>query len=137
MDDESSISVEDKFEIFTGCFITISKDARLRVKNAYLNYRCTIECFESIEIGHHVIIGPDVIVRDSDNHKLSHAVSASAPIEIGNDVWIGQRAIVLKGAKIGDGAVIAAGAVVTGEVPPRTLVGGVPAKVIRENVKWH
>lgn len=51
--------------------------------------------------------------------------------EIGNDVWIGYRAVILGGVKIGDGAVVAAGAVVTKDVPPYAVVGGVPAKVIR------
>lgn len=53
------------------------------------------------------------------------------PIEIGNDVWIGARAIILDGVKIGDGAIVAANAVVTHDVPPYAIVGGVPAKVIR------
>ncbi|MQB08939.1 acetyltransferase [Agrobacterium sp. ICMP 6402] len=53
-------------------------------------------------------------------------------VVIGNDVWIGHGVIVLPGVKVGDGAVLAAGAVVTKDVPPYTIVGGVPAKVIRE-----
>lgn len=53
------------------------------------------------------------------------------PVEIGNDVWIGARATILDGVKIGDGAIIATGAVVTKEVPPYAIVGGVPAKVIK------
>lgn len=66
---------------------------------------------------------------------------------IGNDVWIGARAIILSGVKIGDGAIIAAGAVVTKDVEPYTIAGGVPAKPIRKrftdeqidaliNLKW-
>lgn len=53
------------------------------------------------------------------------------PISIGNDVWIGCRAMILDGVKIGDGAIIAAGAVVTKDVPPYAIVGGVPAKIIK------
>jgi acetyltransferase-like isoleucine patch superfamily enzyme len=53
------------------------------------------------------------------------------PVHIGNDVWIGARAIVLDGARIGDGAIVAAGSVVSGEVPPYAIVSGVPAKVVR------
>ena len=53
------------------------------------------------------------------------------PIEIGNDVWIGFRVVILGGVKIGDGAVIGAGAVVTKDVPPYAVVGGVPAKIIK------
>lgn len=61
----------------------------------------------------------------------------TAPIQIGNHVWIGARAIILKGVTIGDGVVVAAGAVVTKDVPPNTLVGGVPAKIIKENISWE
>lgn len=53
------------------------------------------------------------------------------PVEIGNDVWIGSRAMVMGGLRIGDGAVIAAGAIVTKDVPPYAVVGGVPAKIIK------
>lgn len=56
---------------------------------------------------------------------------------IGDHVWIGARAVVLKGVTIGDGAVIAAGAVVTHDVPAHTLVGGVPAKIIKQNIVWE
>lgn len=54
-----------------------------------------------------------------------------ASIEIGNDVWIGARAIILDGVKIGDGVIVGAGAVVTKDIPPYAVVGGVPAKIIR------
>jgi chloramphenicol O-acetyltransferase type B len=53
------------------------------------------------------------------------------PIEIGSDVWIGARAIVLDGVRVGDGAIVAANAVVTTDVPPYAIVGGVPAKILR------
>lgn len=79
-------------------------------------------------------------VRDS-------AINPYKRVEIGNDVWIGFRAIILGGIKIGDGAVIGAGAVVTKDVPPYAIVGGVPARIIRyrfdrtvinelENIQW-
>ena len=58
-------------------------------------------------------------------------------IIIGNDVWIGTRAMLKGGITIGDGAIVAMGAVVTKDVPPNTLVGGVPAKIIRENISWR
>jgi maltose O-acetyltransferase len=55
-----------------------------------------------------------------------------APVKIGNDVWIAPKCIILKGVSIGDAAVIAAGSVVTKDVPPRTIVAGNPAKIVRE-----
>ena len=57
-------------------------------------------------------------------------------IEIGNKVWIATGAMILPGVKIGDGAIVAAGAVVTKDVPERCMVAGIPAKVIKENVEW-
>ena len=57
-------------------------------------------------------------------------------IRIGNKVWFATNALILPGVTIGDGAIIAAGAVVTKDVPARCMVAGVPAKVIKENVKW-
>ena len=60
----------------------------------------------------------------------------SAPIMIGDHVWIGFGATILGGVTIGDGAIVAAGAVVTKDVPPKALVGGVPAKVLRSDIEW-
>lgn len=59
------------------------------------------------------------------------------PVEIGNNVWIGVGATILKGVTIGDGAIIAAGSVVTKDIPARCLAAGVPAKVIKTDVEWE
>jgi len=94
-----------------------------------------------IVIGKNVIVGPRVTMRAS-NHKYA---DRNRPIKeqghdpdeivIGTDVWIGAHAVILPGAHIGDGAVIAAGAVVSGDIPEYAMAGGVPAKVIRENCR--
>jgi len=75
---------------------------------------------------------------DTDVHKLVRDGDASphAPVHIGKDCWIGANAIILKGTQLGDGSVVAAGAVVTSEVPPKSLMAGVPARIMRENVTW-
>lgn len=81
--------------------------------------------------------------RDSDNHIITRRGNncnedkpVSAPIVIGDHVWIGMNVIVLKGVTIGEGAVVAAGSVVTKDVPPYSLVAGVPANVIKIDIKW-
>lgn len=77
-------------------------------------------------------------IRDSDNHIIKEpGFMKTKPIIIGNHVWIGMNAIILKGVKIGDGAIVSAGAVVNRDIPENTLVGGVPAKIIKENICWE
>lgn len=127
----------NKFEIYSGCSISVASSAVLTLGTGYMNYDSKIACFDEITIGNNVSISENVIIRDSDNHKLNGSLCASKPIKIGNNVWIGMNSIILKGVTIGDGAVIAAGSVVTKDVAPNTLVGGVPARLIKENVKWE
>jgi len=94
-----------------------------------------------VDIGERCQIGADVLISDTDFHALDPIVRreatdwsrvASAPVRIGNDVFIGSRAIVLKGVEIGDGAVIGAGSVVTRSVRSRCVAAGNPARVVRE-----
>lgn len=129
------IEVEGHFTIYEGSSIYINDDARLTLKSGYANNRFNISCFEDIQIGHDVVISEDVSIRDSDNHTIIDRQNTK-PIRIGNHVWIGMRSVILKGVNIGDGAVIAAGTVVNKDVPENTLVGGVPAKVIENNIYW-
>lgn len=91
-----------------------------------------------LEIGKDVMMGPDVLIY-TRNHETSsteipmmdQGETPPQKVTIGNDVWIGARCIILPGVTIGDGAIIAAGAVVTKDVEPYTIVGGVPAKVLK------
>lgn len=126
------------FRTYGGTFISIADNAELSLGSGFLNNNAKISCFEKITIGEDVKISEEVIIRDSDNHSIiKEGYQKTKPIHIGNHVWIGLRVTILKGVTIGDGAVIAAGAVVTKDVPPNTLVGGVPAAVIRENINWE
>lgn len=95
---------------------------------------CTICAAKSIRIGDRVLIGSGALVLDSDLHPLEsgirHGQGKCAPIVIEDDVFIGARAIVLKGVTIGKGAIVGAGAVVTKDVPAGARVAGNPARVI-------
>ena len=136
--DGSTLEVGGAFTMATGSRIVIDKGATLKLGSGYVNNFGSIACFESITIGNNVAIAEGVIIRDSDSHTIVGGCHIpTSPIVIGDNVWIGTNAIILKGVTIGDGAIVAAGSVVTKNVPARTLVAGVPAKIIRENVEWH
>lgn len=127
-----------KVKIYTDFRIWVNEGATLKFRSGYTNYGLNLSCWQEITIGDDCAIGERVTIRDSDEHSLSgSSSSSSAPIVIGDRVWIGSGATILRGVRIGDGAVVAAHAVVTKEVPARCLVAGVPAKVVRTDVEWR
>ncbi|MBQ9591529.1 MAG: sugar O-acetyltransferase [Paludibacteraceae bacterium] len=103
-------------------------------ERVFINMGCKFQDQGGIVIEDGALIGHNVVLA-TINHDLNPAKRQSmtyAPIHIGKNVWIGSNATILAGVNIGDGAIVAAGAVVTKNVPPNTIVGGVPAKVIKE-----
>ncbi len=133
---DARLDVEKTFVLHEGCQVSLERGARLHMGSGYLNCDSTINCFDAISIGHDVIISKGVTIRDSDNHRILDGGEPTAPIIIEDHVWVGLNATILKGVRIGAGAVVAAGAVVVRDVPPHSLVGGVPARVLKENVEW-
>lgn len=99
----------------------------------FLNTSCHFQDQGGITIGDGTLIGHNVVLatlnHDEAPERRQHTYPA--PIVIGKNVWIGANATVTPGVTIGDGAIVAAGAVVTKDVPPMTVVGGVPAKIIK------
>lgn len=102
----------------------------------YVNRRTEITCQDSVTLGERCAISWDVLITDTDYHSVNGR-PRTAPVKIGDRVWIGARATILKGVTIGDGAIVAAGSVVTSNVPAGTLVGGNPAKVLRDDATWE
>lgn len=100
----------------------------------YLNNSCSIIAEDAnISIGKNCLIGQEVNIFSSDFHGLrDRAKPSKAPVIIGDNVFIGARAMILKGVTVGDNSTIAAGAVVAKDVPPGTVAAGNPAKVIKE-----
>lgn len=134
----SEINVKNTFFIHSGCDVMVFKNAKLNLGSGYINRYAKIRCYDSISIGHDVVISENVSIWDSDAHALKgkeHLMTQ--PIVIGNHVWIGTNVTILKGVTIGDGAIIAAGSLVRNNIPAKCLVAGVPAKVIKENVEWN
>jgi acetyltransferase-like isoleucine patch superfamily enzyme len=134
----ATLEIRGDMTVYTGCSIDVCDDATLSLGSGYINNGVRIVAFENIRIGDDVAISENVTFRDSDNHVIEGSDKpVTAPISIGDRVWIGINATILKGVTVGDGAIIAANSLVNKDVPPETLVAGVPAKVIRANVKWR
>lgn len=98
-----------------------------------VGYHTFVFASASISIGHDCLIAPFVYIVDSDhgierNTPINQQPNLTAPIVIGNDVWIATGAKILRGVTVHEGAIIAAGAIVNQDVPPYTIVGGIPAK---------
>ena len=137
---ENSTFISNGFTMYEGACIVLLEGGRLEIgRNSYMN-ASLIQCASHISIGNDCAIAGDVLIQDTDFHPIldenEQPKPISKPIHIGNKVWICAKATILKGVTIGDEAIVAAGAVVTKDVPPHCLVAGNPARVIKENVKW-
>jgi acetyltransferase-like isoleucine patch superfamily enzyme len=125
-------------------------DGRISIgQNVYIGDDCLLSCCERIAIDDFTLLGHGVQIFDNNSHPtdpaareadwqaVSHAgarpgdLIERAPVSIGSRAWIGFSSIILKGVSIGDGAIVAAGSVVTSDVDAHTLVAGNPAKAIR------
>lgn len=124
-----NVNIESRAFFHSGRNITIGDNSGIGI-NAFLSGR--------VIIGNNVMMGPDVVIL-TQNHKfdrldipmLEQGFKDEQPVTICDDVWIGVRTIILPGVTVGKGAIIAAGAVVTKDVPEYAIVGGNPARVIK------
>ncbi|WP_353220980.1 acyltransferase [Salinisphaera sp. S4-8] len=115
-----------------------NKDAYISVgKRTSIGFYTFMYASLAIEVGADCMIAPFAYLVDSDHgiakgEVMNRQKNVPRSIRIGNDVWIGAHAVVLSGVSIGDGAIVAAGSVVRGDVPSNAIVGGVPAKILGE-----
>jgi len=117
---------------FPGVRLECWRGARISIGHGtYLNRNTEIVAAESVTIGRDCKIGRDVLIMDSDQHALPGSELMVAPVVIEDRAWIGARAIVLKGVRVGHDSVVGAGSIVTRDVPARTVVAGQPARVVR------
>ena len=138
--------------VLTGRLLIFPHDGKISIgRDCYLGENSRIWSAASIKIGDRVLISHNVNIHDTNAHSLDPQIRhrhfietmatgfprenavdiVSAPIVIGDDVWIGFNSIILKGVKIGRGAIVAAGSVVTKDVPEFSIVAGNPAKVVK------
>ena len=138
--------------LYSGCSFSLGPGGSVTVGDFTMLNGALIMCEERITIGSHCMVSWNVGIADSDFHPLDPAQRridaqalapffenrpprpkiGTAPVVIGDNVWIGMGAVILKGVAIGENSVVAAGAIVTRDVPPNTVVAGNPAKVVRE-----
>lgn len=130
-------SIEPFPFIFPGAFIQHSYGLEVG-RNFNINRGVNIYARGGVKIGDYVLIGPNVIIASSQHRYNIRGLPIlfqgheKQQVVIGNDVWIGANAVILPGVTVGDGAIIGAGAVVTVDVEPYSIVGGVPACKIGE-----
>lgn len=122
-----------------GSYIEIVNGGKLTIGQGAANVGLTIMCAKEVTIGNGVRIGRNVSIRDwngphviINDHYRNHA-----PVHIGDRVWLCTGCSIMPGVTVGEGSVVAANATVTKDVPPHSLVGGSPAKVIKENIEWY
>lgn len=133
MSELTGTEIDDSFGLFPPFYTDCGKNMRFG-KRVFINSGCKFQDQGGITIGDDVLVGHNCVIATL-NHAMDperRADMIPAPVKIGDKVWIGANVTILQGVTIGEGAVIAAGAVVNKDVPTRAIVGGIPAKVIKE-----
>lgn len=124
--------IDESVAVFTPMYINYGKHTKIG-KNVFINFNCTFLDLGGITIEDNVLIGPNVNIL-SEGHPVSpedrHSLLLKS-IHIKKNAWIGAGAIILQGVTIGENAIVAAGAIVSKDVADNTIVGGIPAKVIK------
>ena len=120
-----------------GCSVRVGPRGRLAIGDGvFVGRHSVIAADELVEIGRNTMIAEHCTIRDQNHHlvpeeRMREEATLTAPVRLGENVWLGAGVRVLKGAQIGEGAMIAANAVVRSNIPARVVAGGVPAQVLR------
>ena len=138
MDKWTSLTINGKFLMNENTNIWITHSGHLILNGGFINENVTITCAKKVVIGRNSHIAREAVIRDYDGHYIEDVSYRTAkPVIIGDNVWIGYRAMILKGVTIGNNSIVAANSVVTKDVPPNCIVAGNPAKIIRNNINWR
>jgi acetyltransferase-like isoleucine patch superfamily enzyme len=149
---ENAVTLGDYVSCYAGCSFAIGENGRCSVGDFTLMNGALVMAEELIEIGSYCLISWNVGIADSDFHPIDpherrrDAIALApyykerpprpsirtAPVRIGDNVWVGMNAVILKGVTVGENAVIAAGSVVSKSVAPNTVVAGNPAVVVKQ-----
>ncbi len=137
---ESQIAFGHSISIGPGVHLITKDRGKLSIgSGTYFTSDMHLECCHEINIGEQCAISWGTTIIDSDHHEFRYEgkKETESKVEIGDHVWIGCNVTILKGTVIGSGCVVAAGSVVKGEFPAHVLIGGNPARVLKENVNWN
>jgi len=123
-----------------GCWLTLGPEARIEIgSGSFLNRNTMVAATELVEIGDHVMFANGCFIGDAahrfddpDRPVTEQGFTTKGPVRIGDNCWFGVNCVVTSGVTIGERCVIGANSVVAGDLPPRTIAAGAPAKVIRE-----
>jgi acetyltransferase-like isoleucine patch superfamily enzyme len=125
--------VDESFSLVPPFYTTGGENIRVG-RNVFINQNCTMYDLGGIDIANDVMIGPNVSIMTS-SHPMDpsqrRAAVVAKPIVIGTNVWIAAGVTIIGGVRVGENSVLAAGSVVTRDVPPNSLMGGNPARIIR------
>jgi acetyltransferase-like isoleucine patch superfamily enzyme len=134
------IALHDRVRLYEHCVLAVdhaSAESGIVLEEAVaINVRAYVDGSGGVRIGARTIVGPNVVIVSSGHRvdpdlPIQASGKAFAPVDIGADVWIGANAVILKGVRIGDRAVIGAGSIVTRDIPERAIAVGNPAAVLR------
>lgn len=122
-----------------GAYIEIVNGGKLTIGQGACNVGLTVMCAKEITIGNGVRIGRNVSIRDWNGPHviINDSYQNHAPVHICDHVWLATGCTIMPGVTIGEGSVVAANATVMKDVPPHSLVGGTPAKILKQNIEWY
>lgn len=138
--DGAELTINGSVALASRSTIQVQENAKLAMGTAYVNHETSIIIGGNTTIGEGILISRDVKIFDSDFHKVldeaGNQTNDPKPMQIGDHVWIGLGAIILRGSQIGDGAVISAGSVVMGKIKAGTNAIGNPARSF-SSIRWE
>ena len=136
------LTIDKKARFMGPCRITMEGDSTLMIgENAGIREVQFVLKDANIEIGKLCMFSNHIVLRNTDSHKVisqedDQVTNPSCDIRLGEHVWIGQNATILKGVSIGKDSIVAMGTIVTKDVPANSIVAGVPSKVVKTGITW-
>lgn len=140
--DNNTLIVDEKARFIGPCKIKMSNGAQLHIgENAGIRGVSFILDKANVTVGKLCMFSYNITIRNTDSHKVlnlttNEIVNQPKDITIGNHVWIGQNATILKGVSIGDNSIVAMGAVITKDCPANSIIAGNPAKIVKTGITW-